>query len=212
MRTLVIGDVHGCADELAALAEEVGPDRIVQVGDLFTKGPDPLGVWRFVRDHHVEAVRGNHDDRLVAYVDGRRPHDHGAAKTVDALRSETPAWLAWVRALPLWIEDVAGFTVVHAMIHPSGSLDATTRPMALTWRRWPDDAPDAPAWHQVYEGDRRVIFGHDARRGLVRVERSGRPLLIGLDTGCVYGGQLSGYVVEEDRIVQVPARPRPAPP
>ena len=51
-----------------------------------------------------------------------------------------------------------------------------------------------------------MIFGHDAQRGSIRVERDGKPLIIGLDTGCVYGGALTGYLVEEDRLLQVPAK------
>ena len=43
-----------------------------------------------------------------------------------------------------------------------------------------------------------MVFGHWARRGLVL-----RPRVIGLDTGCVYGGQLSAWIAEEDRIIQV---------
>jgi hypothetical protein len=102
--------------------------------------------------------------------------------------------------------EAAGWTVVHAGLHPSGSLELTDRHMAMYMRRWPLEDPACPKWHEQYTGDRRVVFGHDARGGLVRVERKGAPWLIGLDTGCVYGGRLSGYVVEEDRIVQVKAR------
>ena len=44
-----------------------------------------------------------------------------------------------------------------------------------------------------------VVFGHWARRGLVI-----QPRLRGLDTGCVYGGRLTAWIVEENRLVQVP--------
>jgi hypothetical protein len=205
--TLVVGDVHGCRRELEELLDRVGPDRVIAVGDMFTKGPEPGGIWDVIRRSGIEAVLGNHDDRLLESVDGDRPDDRGARRCIAALDDADPdrRWLGWLRDLPLVLE-VAGWTVVHAGIHPTGSLELTTRKMALYWRRWPDDAPGAPLWHQVYTGDRRVIFGHDAMRGLIRVERAGEPLLIGLDTGCVYGGQLSGYVVETDRIVQVQAK------
>ena len=48
-----------------------------------------------------------------------------------------------------------------------------------------------------------IVFGHDAPGGLVVKERAGYPYLLGLDSGCIYGGQLSGYVLEEARLVQV---------
>jgi bis(5'-nucleosyl)-tetraphosphatase (symmetrical) len=52
-----------------------------------------------------------------------------------------------------------------------------------------------------------VVFGHWARGGLVLRER-----VRGLDTGCVWGKQLTGWIAEEDRIVQVPARACYSPP
>ncbi len=198
MRTLVVGDVHGCSAELDALLSRAAADRVVLVGDLFTKGPEPRGVWARIADGGFEAVLGNHDQRLLDAAAGLRPTDHAAAACLEALPGEAVAWL---EALPLFA--AAGpFTVVHAGLHPSGHVDRTTRSMALTMRRWPADGPH---WHEVYTGDQRVIFGHDAVRGLVRVERDGQPWLIGLDSGCVYGGALSGYLVETDELLQVPA-------
>ncbi len=174
------------------------------VGDLFTKGPDPVGVWRTVVECGAVGVLGNHDDRLLAALDGARPEDKAAFRVIAELNAAAPEWEHWVRDLPLF-RDEAGFVVVHASLHSLGR-SATTRDMALYWRRWPDDAPDAPRWHTVYTGAESVIFGHDAMGGLVRREKKGRPWLIGLDTGCVYGGQLTGYCPELDTYAQVPAR------
>ena len=198
-----MGDIHGCADELARLVEKAQADVHISVGDLFTKGPDPVGVWRLVLAHGFLAVLGNHDDRLLAALAGRRPDDRGARKCIDKLDATGSGWQAWVRALPLW-REVEGFTVVHASLHPSGDLHQTTRADALVRRRIPD-TPDGAPWTEVYAGSRRVIYGHDAVRGLYRRERDGSPWLIGLDSGCVYGRALTGYVIEEDRLISVPA-------
>lgn len=207
MSTLIVGDVHGCARELAALLDKAGPTRVVLVGDLFTKGPAPAEVWRLVRDGGFEAVLGNHDDRLLQVVDGERPGDSKGRKTVDRLNDDDPAWLAWLRARTLFLE-VDGHVVVHAGLHPTGDQSRTTRSMALTMRRWPHDesGDDRPFWWQVYEGDSPVVFGHDAARGHIRVERGGEPFLVGLDTGCVYGGKLTGWFPETDVLVQVSAK------
>ncbi len=205
MSTLIVGDVHGCVDELEALLERAGARDVVLVGDLFTKGPDPAGVWRVIRDRGLRSVLGNHDQRLLAQLAGKRDDDDEARACVRALDEADSSWRAWLAALPLFTE-VAGITVVHAALHPSGELHRTRRRVALTLRRWPDDRPSDPRWWKVYRGDRRVAFGHDARRVLVRVDRDGVPWLMGLDTGCVYGKKLTGWLVEEDRLVQVPAR------
>ena len=206
MRTLIIGDVHGCADELGQLLRDAAADRVVLVGDLYTKGPDPAGVWGLTRERHAEAVLGNHDLRLRQALAGARPRDQEARACVEALDAAGPGWREHLASLPLFLEDVAGFTVVHAGLHPSGDLTRTTEAMAVSMRQFPGTSPDDPWWVSAYRGPRPVVYGHDARRGLVRVERAGRPWIIGLDSGCVYGGRLTGWIPEEDRLVYVPAR------
>jgi hypothetical protein len=205
LTTLVIGDVHGCSVELSRLVEEVQPGAVVLVGDLFTKGPDPEGVYQQIQSGAWAAVKGNHDLRLLQYLDGERPDDGGAARCIERLDARGTSWRGWLRGLPLFIELECGFTVVHAGLHPSGKLEQTTKEMALSLRRWPMHKQDGDFWYNQYRGERKVIFGHDAMRGRVRIEREGEPWLIGLDSGCVYGGELSGYVVEEDLVVSVPA-------
>jgi len=56
-------------------------------------------------------------------------------------------------------------------------------------------------WASLWRGPERAVFGHDALRGLQRF-----PHALGLDTGCVYGGQLSALLLPEDVVIQVPAR------
>jgi len=51
-----------------------------------------------------------------------------------------------------------------------------------------------------------LVFGHDAPGGLVLKKRRGKPYLVGLDSGCVYGNALSAYILEEARIVQTASR------
>ncbi|MCA9568093.1 MAG: metallophosphoesterase [Myxococcales bacterium] len=202
MATLVVGDVHGCADELRALLASVRPDRVVMVGDLFTKGPDPVGVYDQVRDHEV--VIGNHDDRLLQVLDGERRRDVHAQVVVASLDARDRGWRRWLGTRPLTVQ-AGPFTVVHAALHPSGDPAQTDRHTATYLRRYEHQARGL-RWWADYRGETPVIFGHDAIRGLVRVERNGRPWVVGLDSGCVYGGFLSGYVVEEDRVVSVRAR------
>lgn len=68
-RTLIIGDVHGCAEELQEVlrsAQLSAVDKVVFAGDLLDKGPDPIGVVRIARDlaDHVKKVvlvEGNHE-------------------------------------------------------------------------------------------------------------------------------------------------------
>ena len=68
-RTLYIGDVHGCADELERIVEAFGfvrgPDPLSQTGDVIHTGPDMMRALRFVQDNGILTVRGNHEEHLI---------------------------------------------------------------------------------------------------------------------------------------------------
>ena len=76
MSTYLIGDVHGCYDELIALLEQVefNPevDTLWLTGDLVARGPGSLEVLRFVKQlgDSVRIVLGNHDLHLLAVFAG----------------------------------------------------------------------------------------------------------------------------------------------
>ena len=83
-----------------------------------------------------------------------------------------------------------------------------SRDELLAIRTWPPrKGIYGPRWHEAYRpaaDGKALVFGHDAPGGLVRRHRAdGTPYLVGLDTGCVYGGELTAWILEEDRIVQV---------
>jgi len=203
-RTLVVGDVHGCSKELRRLVHNVKPTAIHLIGDLFTKGPDPAGVWHLIQEYQMQAVLGNHDAWLLKIIDGEVRPKPKHRRVVDIMDSKAPGWIDWLRQLPLY-REVQQYILVHAGLHPSGDLSQTTEEMALLMRHWPMGKLSGPHWHEVYEGEKGVIFGHDARGGLVYTRRNEEPYLIGLDTGCVYGKKLTGYVIETDELYQVSA-------
>ena len=192
-RTLFIGDVHGCAEELRLLLENVQPTRGILVGDMFRKGPDNHGVWRLIQQWNLEAVIGNHD--LVLLKEERVGHPE--------------ALLEWIQNLPLWIDGtcVRGkkkvkWRAIHAGVNPLKPKETTLRE-AVTLRRYPNDKSDkAPFWWQVYSKNRLIIYGHDAKRGL----QDHRPKTLGLDSGCVYGNGLTGYLLEDNKLVHVPSQ------
>ena len=108
----------------------------------------------------------------------------------------------------MFVEN-ADFLLVHAGINPEKGLVGTTREEFLTIRTWPpNETTVGPRWHDHHTpGNGPLVFGHDAPGGLV-VKRGddGTPYLVGLDSGCVYGFQLSAYVLDDRRILQVPSR------
>src|SRR5215472_183211 len=67
-RSIFIGDVHGCASELAELLALLGPggdDAVYFVGDLVARGPDSPTVLRLFREVHARGVLGNHEARIL---------------------------------------------------------------------------------------------------------------------------------------------------
>ena len=192
MRTLLVGDVHGCSRTLAALLKEVHPDRVILLGDLFAKGPNPPGVWELIKAWKAEALLGNHDARMLKAwgTEGDSAH-HRACRSLDE------ACRDWLQRLPIFLYG-DGWIGVHGGLHPTEGVVGTPRSMALVLRRWPDDSDASnPFWWQLYTGKERVFYGHDAIRGLQLHDRT-----VGLDSGCVYGNALSGYLLEENRVIQ----------
>lgn len=76
MATYLIGDVHGCYDELIALLQQVeftpDTDTLWLTGDLVARGPGSLDVLRYVKSlgNSVRLVLGNHDLHLLAVFAG----------------------------------------------------------------------------------------------------------------------------------------------
>ena len=213
-RTIFIGDIHGCCAEFEALLKAVafapGRDRLLLTGDAFTRGPDPLGVWQAIRATGAEMVLGNHETSLLpqlqALVAGGRPDALKQSRgfSLRELLPHAAELVAWLERLQLAIDEPR-FLLVHA---------GSTPDELVSIRTWlPIGGVEGPRWHDhLAPGGKLIVFGHDAPRGLVVVKRSpgagpgARPYLVGLDSACVFGGHLSDYLLEDNRILQVPAQ------
>ena len=197
-----------------------GSDRLLLTGDAFTRGPDPAGVWQAIRAAGAEMVLGNHEEALLpqlrAVAAGGAPDVFESRDSrLQELAPHAAELVAWLDTVPLWIDDPR-FLLVHAGVNPERGLAGSTRDELLAIRTWPPvGGIVGPRWHDHVAPGKLIVFGHDAPGGLV-VKRppataggpAARPYLVGLDSGCVFGGRLSAYLLEEDRIIQVPARER----
>jgi hypothetical protein len=206
-RTIVVGDIHGCFDELAELLEKAacgGDDRVVSVGDLITKGEKSREVLDlFISDARFDAVLGNHDLALLRYWRGESHTLKTAQRKVAAeLANGKERYFAYLDSLPLSI-DLGSHLVVHAGVRPNVPLDAQTADDLTALRTLGADrtSREGTPWYEEYRGEKTVLFGHwpasAPRRG---------PCAIGLDTGCVYGYELTAYIVETGEFINVRAR------
>lgn len=206
-RTIVVGDIHGCFDELTELLEkaEVGEnDRVVSVGDLVAKGPKSREVLElFMTDPRFSTVMGNHDLALRRRWNGEDVDLKSAQKeTHKELKGEKEAYLHFLNRVP-FIIDLDTHLVVHAGLRPNVALySQTTGDMTRLRTLGPDrESDEGTPWYHVYYEDKIVLFGHwpapEPRRG---------KKAIGLDTGCVYGSTLTAYIIETDEFVSVKAK------
>jgi hypothetical protein len=199
-RTILVGDVHGCRDELDALLTKLGfapGDQLVMVGDLVVRGPDPRGTLDLVRGVSARAVRGNHEDRLLRYRSAPKdsPVSEQTLSTARALRKRD--W-ALLEGLPLWLDlPEHGVRVIHAGLVPGVPIEQQD-PHTLMYVR-SLDRHGAPVekrgrflWGERYGGPEHVVFGHNARP-----DPQLHTFATGLDTGCVYGGHLTAMVLAD---------------
>ena len=210
-RTIAIGDVHGCAEEFEELLQLLRPtakDRLIQVGDLINRGPDSHGAVRIARENGIEAILGNHELRILTALRESRP---GMLKDYDlkTIRQLDQDDWAYLKELPKFKYDGDSDTVfIHGGFLPGQPwmkqpVEITTSIQVIDAQGNPakrSDAPDAPAWADSWEGPPFVVYGHTPRPKVYQRNNS-----IGIDTGCVYGGYLTAYIVEEKRLVQVRA-------
>lgn len=142
----IIGDVHGCADDLERLLHKLGyaPDAdgafhhprrsLIFVGDLIDRGPGQLRVLKIVKttaDAGAALVTlGNHEFNAMAFdaewpagsARPLRPHSAKNTQQHAAFLEQVPPpqrahYLSWFRTLPVWL-DLGGLRVVHACWHP----------------------------------------------------------------------------------------------
>jgi len=231
-RRIFVGDVQGCADELEELiaAVEFRPERdeLWFVGDLVNRGPRSLDALRCAHELATGVVLGNHDLHLLGIAAGLRKPRRGDTLQEILHAPDRDELLTWLRSQPL-LKTWDDLRLVHAGLNPRWSKPekvaarlersiargeipfadpdlqflTNVRTCSANGERPKDDAASGKryrAWDSFYKGRRRVVFGHWAARGLVCTKR-----VRGIDSGCVWGGELTAWIAEEDRFVSIPA-------
>ncbi len=124
-RTLFVGDVHGCLDEMLQLLDDVqyAPrrDRLVFLGDLVDRGPKSVGTVKVVRllsvaSENVYCVQGNHEEKHVRYAkhervfaeSGKKNPMHFSKERHEEHAQLTPEEVAWLAELPVVLRFSTG--------------------------------------------------------------------------------------------------------
>jgi bis(5'-nucleosyl)-tetraphosphatase (symmetrical) len=226
-RALVIGDVHGCLDELKDLLKAAqfvqGRDRLVFVGDLMDRGPEPAACVKFARELGAECVESNHDEKFSRFRKHEAVRLATGKKNPMRLSAERQAQhamlsdddIAWLKGLPRVLHISPSMVVVHAGLEPAFPVaeqsDAVVRVRYVNdagrMKGYSEGSLEQPAntvlWAERWKGPESVVYGHAVHSlGEPRVDRFEGGACYGIDTGCVYGGRLTAAVVVPGREVE----------
>ena len=217
VHTYVVGDIHGCPNELARLIDALpleATDRVVFLGDYVDRGPDSNAVISYLIDLQESCpaelvfLKGNHEDMFLSYMGfpgkygdmflyngggatltsyGASPHNQTSA---DILLVIPPTHIKFLKDLkPYYIAE--DFFCVHAGLNPAKSLELQDEEEML-WIR--DEFILNP-----HDFPYTVLFGHTPQEEVL----FHLPYKVGLDTGLVYGNRLSCLELREKILFQV---------
>lgn len=215
VRTYVIGDIHGCPDELARLIDKLPLeplDRLIFLGDYIDRGPNSKGVISYLIDlqqncrSEIIFLKGNHEDMFLSYMGfpgkygdmflynggGATLSSYGAGphNQADILLVIPPAHIKFLKELKTnYIED--RFLCVHAGVNPQKSLELQEEDEML----WIRDEFILSRHDMPYT----VLFGHTPQEEVL----FHLPYKVGLDTGLVYGNRLSCLEIVEKTLFQI---------
>ena len=224
----IIGDVHGCHAELLSLLDQLGYDtaadpiahpegrRAVFVGDLVDRGPAVAEVldvaMSMVAAGSALCVAGNHEVKLRRALAGRKVKvSHGLAESLEQLRRRGPAFSERVAGfidglISHYVLDGGRLVVAHAGLAERyhGRSSGRVRELALYGDTDGETdefgLPVRHPWAEDYRGEAAVVYGHTPVPVAAWVNNT-----ICVDTGAVFGGELTALRWPERELVSVPA-------
>lgn len=224
----IIGDVHGCYDELVKLLANLHyvhngnaythPEgrKAVFLGDLVDRGPNTPAVLKLVMEM-VEAgtalcVPGNHDIKLVRWLNGKNVQvKHGLAETIEQLSAEMQEFRDKAKSfldglVSHYVLDEGKLVVAHAGLKEnmqgrgSGAVREFCYYGETTGEIDEFGLPVRYNWAAEYAGKAMVVYGHTPVPVPQWLNRT-----IDIDTGCVFGGSLTSLRYPEKELVSVKA-------
>ena len=226
----IIGDVHGCHVELVELlrglgwhVDDAGHDAVhpngrqaIFLGDLVDRGPATPAVLRLVMNMVASGaalcIPGNHEVKLKRALDGRDvTMSHGLAESMDQLAREPAEFRTAVARfidglVSHLVLDAGGLVVAHAGLPQAmhGRSSGAVRSFSLygdtTGETDEFGLPVRYAWANDYRGRAAVVYGHTPVPHAAWINGT-----ICVDTGCVFGGELTALRWPERELVSVPA-------
>ncbi|MCY3892851.1 MAG: polynucleotide kinase-phosphatase [Acidimicrobiaceae bacterium] len=224
----IIGDVHGCHTELLELLGELGYDtsaepiahpegrKAVFLGDLVDRGPAVTEVldvaMSMVAAGTALCILGNHENKLRRALAGRNVQvSHGLAESLEQLEARGPEFSEQVAGfidslVSHYVLDGGRLVVAHAGLPERYHGRSSSRVRALALYGDTDGETDEfglPVryeWASDYRGEAAVVYGHTPVPAADWVNNT-----ICVDTGAVFGGELTALRWPERGLVSVAA-------
>ncbi len=211
--TFIIGDIHGCYDELQALLDKAGigdDEPIIALGDVVDRGPASPQTLLFLRQRPLtQVLMGNHERKHVRHARGELKLANSQRITIAQFAEQNLDYAAavdYMAGLPLYLE-LPQAILVHGYLEPDVPLPqqrATVLAGTMGGDNYLTKQYDRP-WYELYQGTKPVIVGHRNYNGS-DVPFVFRDLIYGLDTSVYAGKALTGLLLPQFRLVSVPAR------
>ncbi len=228
MKTIIIGDLHGCYRDTIELLKECDysmRDRVIFLGDLIDRGPDndkcvDLAMQLQEIQQFPSCVMGNHEEKhlfVQDYVEKHRklpeflknPEDN----RLKARNQLSKRHFEFFKQMPTYLELPEYNTIcVHAGMYPGRTPEQQLKKHLLhiqTMRLgddatyWASRAPDHTwkYWTNYWNGPQRVVFGHSVLTKPLHTDK-----LVGLDGGAVFGLTLNALVLPDNKIVTIQSK------
>lgn len=196
---LIFSDCHGAGKELEELIRPfVETYNIISGGDNFDRSFDGIKVWELIQKYNILSVRGNHEQKILDYLEGRR--DHAPRHYYYFLNEFSKQYnlqdlVDWLKNLPLIIKINDNTLVAHGGIVPHNPWQEDIS--ANVYGRY----NNSKNWYEKYKGEVTVIFGHKVfPTPFYMRNHRGYISSIGIDTGAVHGGKLTGVEIIGDTV------------
>tara|TARA_R110002050_G_scaffold33863_4_gene85858 strand:- start:1306 stop:3879 length:2574 start_codon:yes stop_codon:yes gene_type:complete len=190
--------------------------QVIFLGDLVDRGPNSPAVLKLVmsmvRSGSALCIPGNHDLKLEKKLNGKNVQlKHGLAETMEQLENETPEFIADVKEflyglISHYILDDGKLAVAHAGIKEEmqGRGSGAVRSFCLYGETTGEidefGLPVRYNWASEYRGKAKVIYGHTPVPKAEWLNKT-----IDIDTGCVFGGELTALRYPEEELISVKA-------
>jgi len=205
-QTIVVGDIHGCFEELQQLLDIVNfshNDELISIGDLVDRGPHSKEVVAFfMQTPNAFAIMGNHEDKQIRIFDGELEPSLSQTICLEQWGDYTAKAISYFRTLPLYLYK-KDFLLVHAgvlpYLPPSQQPKNTLLRARMPWMKGSFDKRFG-GWWKYYNAKTPVVYGHSVFNE-VHIENN----TYGIDTGACHGQKLSAIILESREIIQVQA-------